>query len=89
MTSNGLLTRDYWQGFAHLFDWICLSYHPEFVDDERFYSVVRYMHESTDIVVPAIRLMMLEEIGYWNRCIVFADRIKLAMSNWAIEYVKI
>jgi len=89
ITSNGSLTDDYWKDFAHLFDWVCLSYHPEYVDDKNFFNLVNYMHNRADVAVPAIRLMMLSEKKYWDRCIAFADSIKSAMSNWVIEYVKI
>ena len=89
ITSNGSLMIDYWEDIAHLFDWICLSYHPEYVDDQNFYNLVNYMHNRPNIAVPAIRLMMLPEKIYWDKCIAFADKIKLAMGNWAIEFVKI
>lgn len=89
VTSNGSLTTDYWKDFAHLFDWICLSYHPEYADDQKFYGLVNYTHDRSDIAIPAIRLMMLSEKKYWDKCIAFADTIKSTMSNWAIEFVKI
>lgn len=89
LTSNGSLPADYWEDFAHLFDWVCLSYHPGYVDERSFYSLVKYMHDRPDIVVPAIRFMMLPEEKYWDKCIVFADGIKSTMDNWTIEFVKI
>lgn len=89
ITSNGSLMTDYWKDFAHLFDWICLSYHPEFVNDRNFYNLVNYMHDKPDIAIPAIRFMMLSEKKYWDKCIAFADSIKSTMSNWSIEFVKI
>lgn len=89
ITSNGSLTADYWKDFAHLFDWICLSYHPEYVDDLKFYNLINYMHESSAVAIPTIRLMMLSEKKYWDKCIAFADTVKSTMNNWAIEFVKI
>lgn len=89
ITSNGSPTIDYWRGFAHLFDWICLSYHPEYVNDKNFYDIIKYMHDRPDVAIPAIRFMMLSEGKYWNRCIAFANKIKSTMSNWTIEFVKV
>ncbi|MFI5360478.1 MAG: radical SAM protein [Elusimicrobiota bacterium] len=75
MTTNGSKPLRFWDEAGDYFNWICLSYHPEFVKDDHFLGVVRLL--STRVKL-AVRLMLHPEPKYWTKSLEFAGKLKAA-----------
>ena len=89
MTTNATPAPSYWEPIAHLFEWICFSYHPQFVKDERFFANLRYFHDRADAPLPAVRFMMRARESYWQQCLDLAAKMRRELDNYAYEFVEI
>ena len=88
LTTNGSVGLNFWKRTSTFFDYICLSYHAEFVDNDRFLSTFEYLHNQTETVVPSVRMMMHKERKYWDKAIEILEKIK-KFPNWTYECVYI
>jgi len=73
LTSNGARNPDYWKSLSKDLNWVCLSYHPEYTDDDHFIQVIRELAHKTFL---SVRLMMHKEKKFWDRSAAFGERLK-------------
>jgi MoaA/NifB/PqqE/SkfB family radical SAM enzyme len=71
LISNGSRTIRYWEENMQYFDHVCLSYHPEFADEEHFLNVVKLLHKN---VRTHVNVMMSPE--KFEQCFELADKVK-------------
>jgi MoaA/NifB/PqqE/SkfB family radical SAM enzyme len=71
LISNGSRTLRYWEENMQYFDHVCLSYHPEFADEEHFLNVVKLLHNN---VRTHVNVMMSPE--KFEKCFDLADKVK-------------
>ncbi len=71
LISNGSRTLRYWEENMQYFDHVCLSYHPEFADEEHFLNVVKLLHKN---VRTHVNVMMSPE--KFEQCFEIADKVK-------------
>ena len=69
--SNGSRTLRYWQENKQYFEHVCLSFHPEFAEEEHFINVVKELHN--DIRTHVNIMMSPEKFDY---CYAVANKIK-------------
>jgi|TARA_R110000744_G_scaffold7122_2_gene24416 organic radical activating enzyme len=79
----------WWEDNVHYFDDVVASYHPEYVNDDHYLSVYKYLSDKVNYLCG--RMMMHEPT--WDKVISFSNRIKqectLENYNWRVEYVPI
>lgn len=88
LTTNGSVGLNFWKRTSTFFDYICLSFHPEFADGERFLKAFEYLHNHKETVIPSVRLMMHKEKKYWDKAIEVLEEVK-KFPNWTYECVYI
>ena len=88
LTTNGSVGKTFWDRTAPYFDYICLSFHPEYADVDKFISTFACLHDNKNSVIPSVRLMMHKEKKYWDKSIEVLEKIK-QFSNWTYECVYI
>lgn len=88
LTTNGSVGLNFWKRTSRYFDYICLSYHPEFADPERFAQTFEFLHDDPETVVPSVRLMMHKEDKFFAKSVAMLERIK-QFPNWTYECVYI
>jgi len=71
LISNGSRTIRYWEENKHLFDHICVSFHPEHADEEHFINVVKTLHND---VRTHVNIMMKPE--KFDYCYAVANKVK-------------
>jgi MoaA/NifB/PqqE/SkfB family radical SAM enzyme len=71
LISNGSRTIRYWEENKQYFDHVCLSYHPEFAEDEHFINVAKILHND---VRTHVNIMMSPE--KFDHCFDVANKIK-------------
>lgn len=71
LISNGSRTIRYWEENKQYFDHVCLSYHPEFANDEHFLDVVKLLHKD---VRTHVNIMMSPE--KFEHCAEVAHKVK-------------
>lgn len=76
--SNGSRTLRWWKENKHLFDHVCLSFHPEEGDEDHFIQVV---NEVKDTIMTHVNIMMSPD--QFDRCYAIARRFK-ALDNISI-----
>jgi MoaA/NifB/PqqE/SkfB family radical SAM enzyme len=69
--SNGSRTLRWWKEKKHLFDHVCLSFHPEEGDEDHFIKVVE---EVKDTIMTHVNIMMSPDD--FDRCYAIARRFK-------------
>lgn len=69
--SNGSRTLRWWKEKKHLFDHVCLSFHPEDGDEDHFIEVV---NEVKDTIMTHVNIMMPPD--QFDRCYAVARRFK-------------
>lgn len=70
LISNGARTIRYWEENKHLFDHICLSYHPEHADPMHFIDVVRTV---SDTITTHVNIMMAPDT--FDECFAVAHMV--------------
>lgn len=75
LISNGSRTTRWWNENKHLFDHVCLSFHPEQANSEHFIAVINELHNDLRVHV---NLMMKPE--KFEECYNIANKIK-SISN--------
>jgi hypothetical protein len=83
MTSNGVRTKEYFEGIAPYLNYICFSYHPEFDDNNDLLYKASICMNHTNVT---IRVMMHPK--YWERSINFFNRC-LENNHIMVEAVKV
>lgn len=71
LISNGSRTLRWWEENKQFFDHVCLSYHPEFADEEHFVNVVKILHND---VRTHVNIMMSPE--KFDHCYAVANKVK-------------
>lgn len=71
LISNGSRTIRYWEENKQYFDHVCLSYHPEFANEDHFYDVIRVLHND---IRTHVNIMMSPE--HFDRCFEVANKVK-------------
>lgn len=71
LISNGSRTIRYWEENKQYFDHVCLSYHPEFADEDHFIDVVKLLHND---IRTHVNIMMSPQ--KFERCYKLADKVK-------------
>ena len=71
LISNGSRTLRWWNEHKKYFDHICLSYHPEFSDENHFIEVIKSVHND---LRTHVNIMMKPEI--FDHCYAIANKIK-------------
>lgn len=89
LSSNGSLPVSYWERLAPLLGYICLSYHPQQVRDDRFLAVLRHIHDRKDTSLPQVRLMMCADADLWQKSINLAQELEQRFTNFHYEFVAI
>ncbi len=69
--SNGSRTLRWWEENKHLFDHVCLSYHPEHADGDHFVNVVKILNNH---IRTHVNIMMSPE--KFDHCFDIANRVK-------------
>lgn len=89
ITSNGSTPIAKWELFAHNLEWLCLSYHPQEVNEDRFFALLKFFHDRSDLALPVIRFMMHSDEALWRQSLNFAEKVRHSFANWAMEFVRI
>ena len=71
LISNGSRTLRYWGENKQFFDHVCLSFHPEFADEEHFINVVKILNND---VRTHVNIMMSPE--KFDFCYAVANKVK-------------
>jgi len=71
LISNGSRTIRYWEENKQYFDHVCLSYHPEFADDQHFIEVIKTLNND---VRTHVNIMMCPQ--NFEKCYEVADAVK-------------
>lgn len=71
LISNGSRTVRWWDENKKYFDHVCLSYHPDFAEEDHFMEVVKLCHND---IRTHVNIMMCPE--KFNQCYAFANKIK-------------
>lgn len=71
LITNGSRTTRYWEENKQYFDHICISFHPEFADENHFIDVVKIIHND---VRTHVNIMMSPE--KFDFCYAIANKIK-------------
>ena len=71
LISNGSRTLRYWEENKHYFDHLCISFHPEFADEQHFIDVVKLVHND---VRTHVNIMMSPE--KFDYCYAVANKVK-------------
>ncbi len=71
LISNGSRTLRWWEDNKQYFDHVCLSFHPEFADDEHFINVVKILHDD---LRTHVNIMMSPD--KFSFCYAMATKIK-------------
>ena len=71
LISNGSRTLRYWEENKQYFDHVCLSFHPEFADEEHFLNVVKLI--NNDVRTHVNIMMSPEKFDY---CYAVANKVK-------------
>jgi MoaA/NifB/PqqE/SkfB family radical SAM enzyme len=69
--SNGSRTLRWWEENKQFFDHVCLSYHPEFADDNHFIEVIKLLNND---VRTHVNIMMSPE--KFDHCYAVANKVK-------------
>jgi organic radical activating enzyme len=82
-------TIAWWEKYHGYFDDVVASYHPEFVNDDHYLNVYKFLGDKVNYLCG--RMMMHEPT--WDSVIAFSNRLKHECEaeerNWRIEYVPI
>jgi len=71
LISNGSRTIRYWEDNMQYFDHVCLSFHPEYSEEQHFIDVVKLLHND---VRTHVNIMMSPE--KFDFCYAIANKIK-------------
>ena len=71
LISNGSRTLRYWEENKQYFDHVCLSFHPEFADENHFIEVIKILHND---VRTHVNIMMSPE--KFDHCYEVANKVK-------------
>lgn len=71
LISNGSRTIRYWEENKQYFDHVCLSFHPEFADEQHFIDVVKVLNND---VRTHVNMMMSPE--KFDHCYAVANKVK-------------
>jgi hypothetical protein len=88
MTTNGTRHPEFFTKAQKMFNYVAMSYHPEFTKDDVFLQNVRLLGGHTHL---GVRVMMHKEKKYWDRSLAIVDSIRQIPEEppiW-IEYVPI
>lgn len=88
LTTNGSVSPRYWEGISTAFDYICLSFHPEKADIDKFLACYEYLHNAQDTVIPSVRVMMHKNPDLWSKGEGLIEQLK-KFPNWSYECVHI
>lgn len=89
ITSNGSGSVKIWERIASKLDFISISYHPEFVNDQSLIKLICLFHDNPNIVIPTIRLMAPAQENTYNKAIKFKETLIKQFKNHSYEFVKI
>jgi MoaA/NifB/PqqE/SkfB family radical SAM enzyme len=71
LITNGSRTIRFWEENKQYFDHVCVSFHPEFADEEHFINVVKLLHND---IRTHVNIMMSPE--KFDQCLAIAHKIK-------------
>ena len=71
LITNGSRTLRWWEDNKKYFDHVCISFHPEFADEQHFVDVVKLIHED---VRTHVNIMMSPE--KFDYCYAVANKVK-------------
>jgi len=89
LTSNGSGSLKLWEKIIDKLEFISISYHPEFINDESLLKLLNLMHDDSRVIIPTIRLMSPSEEIHFKKAKDFVDKLKERYENYAYEFVKI
>jgi hypothetical protein len=86
MTSNGSKPLSFWDEVKDDFNWISLSYHPQYAKDDHFLELIRLLSARAKV---AVRLMMHRERRFWERSFAFGETLRSlkGINSTYVEYV--
>lgn len=88
MTTNGTRHPDFFEKSKRMFNYVAMSYHPEFTKDAVFLQNVKLLSGNTHL---GVRVMMHKEKQFWDRSLNMVEQIKAIPDSppiW-VEYVPI
>jgi MoaA/NifB/PqqE/SkfB family radical SAM enzyme len=88
LTTNGSVSPNFWKNISHAFDYICMSFHPEKAEIEKFLKNYEFLHNEPNTVIPAVRVMMHHKQEFWNVGEELIEKLK-KFSNWTYQSVHI
>lgn len=88
LTTNGSVSPNFWKNISHVFDYICMSFHPEKAEIEKFLSNYEFLHNEPDTVIPSVRVMMHHEHKLWKKGEKLIKKLK-KYPNWTYQSVHI
>ena len=88
LTTNGSVSTHFWKNTAEAFDYICLSFHPESADIDRFLATYKFLHDTPNIILPTVRVMMHPKKELWDKSLKLINQLK-KFENWSYECVHI
>lgn len=88
LTTNASVGLNFWKRTSRFFDYICMSFHPEFSNVDNFVKTFEFLHNDLETVIPSVRLMMHKENKYWNKSLEVMEKIT-KFPNWTYECVHI
>ena len=85
VNTNFSTKKDWWEKNWSLFDDVVATYHPEFVDDDKYIENYIFLEDKINYLCG--RLMMYE--NYWDKVIAFKEKLQSKASNFRIEWAPV
>jgi organic radical activating enzyme len=88
ITTNGAAPLSFWEKTASFYDFVCITYHPEFSSDDYLLKVYSYFHNNADVIIPSMRIMMHPDSNLWKKSEDFYNKV-VEFDNWTAECVHV
>lgn len=86
VTSNASRTPAWWARMAPKFAWICLSYHTEHADPDRFIDVVKATADHAPRSQINVSIMLNPDPKHFASALAFGQRLESAVPRCGIHY---
>ena len=88
LTTNGSVSLRFWERVSTYFNYICLSFHPESADPDKFLKTYQFLHDHPQTVIPSVRAMMHPDEKMWEKSVKLIEELK-KFPNWVYQCVHI
>ena len=88
LTSNGSTSLRIWEKLVGKLEFISLSYHPEFANNDHFLNLYNFILSNSSNVVPCIRIMTPADPQLFKKSLELYNKI-IQLPDYSYEFVKI